>query len=97
MAPNGSTWLEMAWVGVLTVYARAPSGCLLDDGGGVGKFLVLVGEECPLARARMGRAALAVLGYGGGVVKFLDVPGRSWGRGGRVVRWHEPDVGGGPH
>ena len=45
----------------------------------------------------MGRAALAVLGDGGGVVKFLVVPGRSWGRGARVVRWHKPDVGGGPH
>ena len=46
---------------VLTVYVRAPSGCLLDDGGGVWKF--------------------------------LDVPGRSWCRGEWGVRWNEPEVG----
>ena len=82
---------------VLTEYVRAPSGCLLDDGRGVGKFLVSVGEGCPLARARMGRDALAVLGDGGGVVKFLNVPGSSWCRWERGVRWHKPGVGGGPH
>ena len=68
---------------VLTVYVRAPSGCLLDVGGGVGKFLMSVGKECPLARARMGRDALAVLGDGGGVVEFLDVAGTIRGSGGK--------------
>ena len=54
-------------MGVLTVYVRAHSGCLLDGGGGVWKFLEDpgVGEwgvRCH--EPEVGRAALAVLGVG---------------------------------
>ena len=55
-------------MGVLTVYVRAPSDCLLDGGGGVWKFLEDPGvceRGVHWHEAEVGRAALAVLGVGG--------------------------------
>ena len=48
-----------AWVSVLIVCARVPSGCLLEDGRGVGKFLEVLGNP------GTGGIELAVLGIGG--------------------------------
>ena len=57
---------------------RAPSGCLLDAGGGVGKFLVSMGEGGPLAHARSwGRTVLAVLVVGRSAGDEPGVGGRT--------------------
>ena len=55
-------------MGVLTVYVRAPSDCLLDGGGGVWKILEdpgVGGWGVCWHEPEVGRAALAVLGVGG--------------------------------